>query len=125
MFFHTPIPLRMPGVTCAAVLQLEGQAAGSIGVFVKGDVYRKSVEIGYWLAEEYWNRQIMRRAIQAMCKEAFARFDVVRIFAEPYATNLGSRKALEAAGFVLEGVLKKSVYKNGEYLDSCIYALVR
>ncbi len=40
-------------------------------------------------------------------------------------TNIGSRKALEKAGFVLEGIMKKSVYKNGRFSDYCMYALVR
>ena len=39
--------------------------------------------------------------------------------------NAASRRVLEKAGFALEGTLRRSVYKNGEMLDSCIYALVR
>ena len=35
------------------------------------------------------------------------------------------RRVLEKAGFALEGTLRRRVYKNGEMLDSCIYALVR
>ena len=31
-----------------------GQAVGSIGIFVKDDVYEKSAELGYWLSEDYW-----------------------------------------------------------------------
>ena len=29
------------------------KAVGSIGIFLKEDVYEKSGELGYWLAEEY------------------------------------------------------------------------
>ena len=52
------------------------------------------------------------------------RFDIVRIHAEPYARNAASRRVLEKAGFTLEGTLRRSVCKNGEVLDSCIYALL-
>ena len=38
--------------------------------------------------------------------------------------NIASRRVLEKAGFPLEGTLRRSVYKNGEMLDSCIYALL-
>ena len=40
-------------------------------------------------------------------------------------TAAGSRKALEKAGFILEGIMKKSVYKDGTFYDSCLYALVK
>lgn len=109
---------------CRAI-EVNGEAAGSIGVFQKEDVYEKSAEMGYWLAEPYWGRGIMTRAIRQMAALAFETMDIVRIFAEPYAYNKGSRRALEKAGFALEGVLKKSVCKNGKIFDSCIYALVR
>jgi ribosomal-protein-alanine N-acetyltransferase len=66
----------------------------------------------------------MSLAIKQICAEAFKKFNINRIFAEPFAYNQGSRKALENSGFVLEGILKKSVFKNGNFYDSCIYALV-
>ena len=67
----------------------------------------------------------MTRAVREMCREAFAALDIVRIYAEPYAYNTGSRRVLEKCGFTLEGTLRQSVYKNGRMLDSCIYALLR
>lgn len=103
----------------------EGRAVGSIGVFLGNDVYSRSAELGYWLAEDFWGQGIMTGAVRQICEEVFARYDVVRIYAEPFARNRGSRRVLEKAGFALEGILKNSVYKHGEILDSCIYALVK
>lgn len=109
---------------CRAI-EISGETVGSIGVFLKEDVYRKSAEIGYWLGEPFWGQGIITDAIRLMCGMAFQKFDIVRIYAEPYAYNTGSRRALEKTGFVLEGILKKSVCKNGKIHDSCIYALVK
>ena len=109
---------------CRAIVA-EGCAAGSVGVFRKDDVYRKSAELGYWLAEPYWGCGIMTAAVGRLCREAFDRLDVVRIFAEPFADNLASRRVLEKAGFTLEGVLRRSVCKDGAFHDSCVYALLR
>ncbi|MDY0130935.1 MAG: GNAT family protein, partial [Methanosarcina vacuolata] len=75
--------------------------------------------------EPFWGRGIMSEAIKQLCRAAFEQYDIVRIFAEPYAQNIGSRKALEKAGFVLEGIMKKGVYKNSSFFDYCIYALVK
>lgn len=104
---------------------VNGEAVGSIGVFLGTDVYRKSAELGYWLAEPFWKNGIMSAAVRQICEDAFARFDIVRIHAEPFAFNKGSRQVLEKAGFALEGTLRKSVYKNGAMQDSCLYALLR
>ena len=67
----------------------------------------------------------MTWAARAICREAFAKLDIVRIYAEPYAYNTGSRRVLEKAGFTLEGTLRRSVYKRGELFDSCIYGLLK
>ena len=112
------------GQLCRAI-EVDGEAVGSIGLFLGNDVYRRSAEIGYWLGEPFWGRGLMTAAVAAMCREGFAAWDIVRIHAEPFARNLASRRVLEKAGFTLEGTLRRSVYKNGEMLDSCIYALVR
>lgn len=106
-------------------IAVEDRAVGSIGVFLGDDVYSRSAELGYWLAEDFWGRGVMTGAVRQICGEVFARYDVVRIYAEPFARNRGSRRVLEKAGFTLEGILKNSVCKNGELLDSCMYALVR
>lgn len=110
---------------CCRAITVNGEAVGSIGVFIKDDVYCKSAEVGYWLGEEFWGKGIMSQAIKEISEFAFENYDIVRIYAEPFARNVGSRRALEKAGFKLEGVLEKSVYKNGEIGDSCIYALIK
>lgn len=104
---------------------IEGKAAGSIGVFVKDDVFEKSAELGYWLAEACWGRGVMTEAVRQICREAFDRFDILRVFAEPFADNRGSRRVLEKAGFTCEGTMRNGVFKNGRVHSYCMYALLR
>lgn len=106
-------------------IEVDGCPVGSIGLFRGSDVYRKSAELGYWLAEGFWGRGIMTRAVRQICRTGFADWDILRIYAEPFARNTGSRRVLEKAGFRLEGILYRSVFKWGEVFDSCIYALLR
>lgn len=106
-------------------IEIDNKVAGSIGFFLKDDVYRKSAEIGYYLAEEYWGKGIMTEVIKKVVEYAFENFNIIRIYAEPFARNTGSRKALEKAGFKLEGILKNSVVKNDIVEDSCIYAILK
>jgi len=101
------------------------QLVGSIGIVSKSDIYRKNFEIGYFLSEEFWGKDIATKAIKAATSYAFKDFDIVRVYAEPFADNPGSRRALEKAGFTLEATLKRNVIKNGIIKDSCIYAVLR
>jgi len=101
------------------------QLVGSIGIVTKTDIYRKNLEIGYFLAEEHWGKGIATRAIKAATSYAFKDFDIVRVYAEPFTDNQGSRKALEKAGYTLEATLKRNVIKNGIIKDSCIYSVLK
>jgi RimJ/RimL family protein N-acetyltransferase len=101
------------------------QLVGSIGIVTKSDIYRKNFEIGYFLAEEYWGKGIATKAIKAATSYAFKDFDIVRIYAEPFADNPGSRRALEKAGYTLEATLKRNVIKNDIIKDSCIYSVLK
>ena len=109
---------------CRAIV-LNKEAIGSIGIFVKNDVHKKCGELGYWLGEDFWGKNIMTNAVKQICKIAFEKFDLERIYAEPFANNIGSRRVLEKAGFNLEGIMKNSVFKNGNIYDSCMYALLK
>lgn len=106
-------------------IEVNGEAAGSVGVFTGSDVYSRSAELGYWLAEEYWGCGVMTRAVRQICREAFQAFDIVRIFAEPFESNAASRAVLEKAGFTFEGTMRSGVYKNGLVQSYCMYSLLR
>lgn len=100
------------------------KVAGSIAIVTKEDIYRKNVEIGYFLAEDLWGKGIITNAIRAITSYAFSKFDIVRVYAEPFADNPGSRRALEKAGFKCEAIFRKNVFKNGVIKDSCIYSVL-
>lgn len=106
-------------------IEVDGKVVGSIGIFIQTDVYEKSGELGYWLSEDYWRQGITSRAARMICEEAFAKFDIIRIYAEPFDYNAGSRGVLEKAGFTYEGTMRNGVYKNGKVHSYCMYSLLR
>lgn len=103
----------------------QGQLAGSIGLVAKDDIYRKNMETGYFIGESFWGKGIATASIIAATAWAFREFDIVRMYAEPFADNAGSRKALENAGYRCEAVFRKNVVKLDQIKDSCIYSLLR
>jgi len=103
-------------------IEVNGEAAGAIGIFPQSDVHEKNAEMGYWLAEPFWGNGIITRAIKQTVEYGFKTFDITRIFARPFSTNLASHRVLEKAGFVCEARLKNALYKNGSYMDELIYS---
>ncbi|MFH1851206.1 MAG: GNAT family N-acetyltransferase [Candidatus Neomarinimicrobiota bacterium] len=98
------------------------EAIGSIGLLKKQDIHRFSAEMGYWLAEPFWGQGIMSQAVRLFSDYAFVNFNLIRIFAEPFATNQASARVLEKAGFVLEGRIVSGAVKEGRIVDQLLYA---
>ena len=111
--------------TFAYAVTVDDRAVGSIGAFRQSNIHCKTAELGYYLAEEYWGKGIMTDAIRQICSLIFDTTDILRIYAEPFAYNIGSRRALEKAGFTYEGTMKYNAVKNGKVLDMTMYALTK
>ena len=111
--------------TFAYAITINDRAVGSIGAFRKENIHRQTAELGYYLAEEYWGQGLMTRAIRQLCEIIFDTTDILRIYAEPFAYNIGSRCALEKSGFTFEGTMKNNAVKNGKVLDMMLYSLTR
>ena len=69
---------------------MDDKVIGSVGVFFRTDVYRKSAELGYWLGEPYWGQGIMPKAVRMLCEQVFDEFDIIRIEARPFDFNQAS-----------------------------------
>ena len=111
-------------VTSFAIV-VDGEAVGGIGLAPQPDVHRRSAEVGYWLGEAFWNRGIMTVAVRAFTDYAFEAHNLIRVFAGVFTTNPASMRVLEKVGYTREGILKKSVVKDGQVLDQVLYAVTR
>lgn len=105
-------------------IEVDGLAAGGIGLRPGEDVHAKSANIGYWLGEPYWGRGIMTEAVRAVSNHAFSQLGFARVEAMVYEWNPASMRVLEKCGFVREGVMRKSIFKDGQLIDSVMYARV-
>lgn len=102
-------------------IEVDGEAAGGIGLVQLTDVERISAEIGYWLGEQFWGRGVMTDALGAVTAEAFRQMEVRRIFALPFADNIGSIRVLEKARYQLEGRMPQSAVKDGVVRDQLMF----
>lgn len=106
-------------------IEAEGILVGGVGFEALSDVNRIGAEIGYWIGEAYWGRGIATSALHEASRRAFAGFPFERLQAMVFAWNGASMRVLEKAGYHREGRLRRSVVKDGQVIDSLIYARLR
>lgn len=117
------LALARPGRPVWAI-DVGGEAAGCIGLEPLADVYARTAHLGYWLGEAHWGRGLMTAVVGRVAAHAFAESGFLRLEAPVFAWNPASMRVLEKNGFVREAVMRKSVFKDGELIDSVLYARV-
>ena len=82
-------------------------------------------EVGYWLAKPFWGRGIMTAVVQRVCRHAFEEFGRAKITAHVFSHNPASARVLEKCGFQQEGFLRKHFLKDGQFIDTRLFGLLR
>jgi ribosomal-protein-alanine N-acetyltransferase len=107
-------------------IEVDDRIAGGIGYTLHTDVERVAAEVGYWLGPAFWGRGLGTSAVRTLTALAFTeRPELERLYAVPYTSNPASAGVLEKCGYRLEGILRRSVIKDGRVLDQWMYALLR
>ena len=106
-------------------IKIDNKIVGCIAAFFETGMYCKNAEISYWLNCEYRGKEIMPQVIKMFSQCLFTKFDIHRIWARPFESNRASQRVLEKAGFIYEGLMLENVYKNNQYINSKVYALVK
>ena len=105
-------------------VEVDGHAVGGVGVDLGKLEFIKSGRFGYWLGESYWGRGIMTEVVRATSDYVMRKYALVRLEAPVFEWNPASMRVLEKCGFEREGVLRRSVFKDGEIIDAVMYARV-
>lgn len=75
--------------------------------------------------EENQGRGIGTYAVNAMIKHAFDNMNLHRLELSVLSDNKRAIHLYEKCGFVYEGCLRKSRYKNGKFVDMLLYAIIK
>lgn len=81
-------------------------------------------ELAYWIGEEYWGRGYATEAARAVIQFAFHEKQYQKVFARCFSSNPASGKVLEKIGMKNEGLLRKHVKKENEYIDLVLYGIL-
>ncbi|MBL8920228.1 MAG: GNAT family N-acetyltransferase [Myxococcaceae bacterium] len=106
------------------LIDVAGAVAGACGVHPLSDVYARGAEVSYWLGAPFAGRGIATKAVAALTRFGFEQLGLARLQAGVFEWNQASARVLEKNGYVREAVLRKSVFKDGQLIDSFLYAKV-
>ncbi len=106
----------------AKVIEYRDQFVGIVGITPETGWKKHIAEIGYWIAESYWGKNITPKALNIMGNFAFSELKYRKLFAPVLAPNKKSMRVLEKCDYTLEGVLKEEVLKDGHYFDVYHYS---
>lgn len=102
----------------------EGAHIGNIWLWDIDRRHRKAevrIVVG---AETGRGRGLGSEAIDQVCRYAFERLGLRRLYAYVLAINPGARRAFERAGFALEGTLRDDRWAGDRFVDSHLLARV-
>lgn len=100
------------------------QPIGSISA-VKVDDQTKSVEIGYCIGRDFWNKGYTTEALSEVIRFFLGEVGAGRVCARHDSNNPNSGKVMEAAGMEYEGTLRMADYNNQGICDAVVYAKIR
>lgn len=102
-------------------LKKENKIIGFVGTIRKDP---KQAEIGWALHIDYRGCGYATEAVRAMISNGFEKLDLHRIFADAPGANDASLKVMERLGMRREGYLRESEFRDGEWLDIVVYAVL-
>lgn len=89
------------------------------------DATHRRAEIGLWLLPEYWGHGIFKEVMPALFDLGFEQLKLNRIEGYVEGGNEKCKKALKKINFQHEGTMRSHEFKNGNFIDVDIFALVQ
>ena len=112
-------------VRCAIVDDKDDKILGIVSL-VSIDHMNQSGELHIMIGNnENQNKGLGTFAVKEMINHAFNNLNLHRIELTVLDSNKRAQHLYEKVGFVREGTKKQAKYKNGEFVDMHIYALIK
>jgi RimJ/RimL family protein N-acetyltransferase len=95
------------------------------GIALTIDPGHNRAEIGYWLAEPFWNNGYTTEAARAIIRFGFDQLGLQKLTSSHLALNPASGRVLLKSGMRKEGELQEHILKNSVYHTLVLYGLTR
>lgn len=112
-------------VSCAICIKETGEFIGCI--FLNDiDYHNRSGHVPVFIGEkQYWGQGYATDARILMLQYAFFDRGLERIWARVLEDNLGALKMLEKSGYQKEGLLRKSIFKEGNLSNEFLLSVLK
>ena len=84
----------------------------------------QTAEWGFAIGSPYWGTGVFQKGAELVINFAFETVGIHRLEARAAVKNGRGNGALRKLGAVQEGVLRKSFYRHGEYLDQVLWTIL-
>ena len=138
--FISPPPTTVDGFERFISWALRQRAAGTyacfavtargcdtaIGIFQVREMERGfgTAEWGFAIGSSFWGTGVFQESAELVLEFVFSTLGVHRLEARAAILNSRGIGALRKIGAVREGLLRKSLERNGEFLDQALYAIL-
>lgn len=89
------------------------------------DYSRKSLEWGYGIDPNYWGKGYIFQIQECLKKYVFEKLLFNRIYGNSFITNKRAISSLISTGMKEEGIARQHYFKDGKYIDSWMYSMLR
>ena len=99
----------------------------AVGMFQIRELEPKfqTAEWGFALGSAFWGTGVFAESAQLILQFVFLALGVHRLEARVAVRNGRGSRALQKVGAVQEGVLRRSLLSNGEFVDQVLYSIVQ
>ncbi|WP_218145526.1 GNAT family N-acetyltransferase [Psychrobacillus sp. OK032] len=80
-------------------------------------------KVGFEVTPEYWQQGAMTEVLKHVLQYGFEKMRLFRIEALYDPAITASKRTLQKAGFVYEGMLRKSSFEKGRFCDAAICSI--
>ena len=110
-------------ITFGIRIKSSKELIGAIGLKIDNRFSR--AELGYWIAEAFWNKGYITEAVRAMLEFGFEELTLNKIFATHLIENPASGRVMIKNGMIKEAELKEHVKKGDQYKSLIQYRLTK
>lgn len=89
------------------------------------DYSRKSLEWGYGIDPNYWGKGYILQIQESLKEYIFSKLIFNRIYGHTFINNKRAISSLTSTGMKEEGIARQYYFKNGNYIDSWMYSMLR
>lgn len=123
-WYNNYLKNRATNVRCSIVEKSSNIILGLVSL-TNINTINQSAVLHIMIGDENQGKGAGTFAVKEMINHAFNNLNIHRIEVSVLATNERAIHLYEKCGFKKEGTKKDAVYKNGKFVDMCIYGIIR